>query len=37
MIIYGLLSSSEIFNDGNNGGDTRGYAITKEGRTVLVL
>ena len=30
-----LLSSSEIFNDGNNGGDTRGYAITKEGEQYL--
>ena len=26
-----LLSASEVVNAGNNGGDSRGYAITKEG------
>ena len=30
-----LLSASEIFKDGYDGGDTRGYAITKEGEQYL--
>ncbi len=30
-----LLSASEVFRDGYNGGDTRGYAITKEGEQYL--
>ncbi len=30
-----LLSCSEVLKDGYNGGDTRGYAITKEGEQYL--
>ena len=30
-----LLSASEVLKDGYNGGDTRGYAITKEGEQYL--
>ena len=30
-----LLSTSEVLKDGYNGGDTRGYAITKEGEQYL--